>query len=152
MPASPRAVLLARWWPTFLFSRFRTFFSTIAIAAWIEVSCGREAPLSRGCFVIAEGIFKALQHSSVLMDLTTDFSFQNSVLGMRVDPQYITCSFSSCRKRSLWWNFVAIENSRTFPPNSPHSDRTNKHRRFIFSINLKVTVTLSNCHTVTLSH
>ena len=58
MPVSPRADRKARWWPTFLFSRFLTFFSTIAIAAWIEVSCGREAPLSKGCFVIAEGIFK----------------------------------------------------------------------------------------------
>ena len=71
-----------------------------------------------------------------------------------VDPQYISWSFTSCRKRTLWWNFVGIENSRTFPPKScPRWDKTIKHRRFLFYMNWmsSKSIEMLECWNVTLT-
>ena len=125
MPASPRAVLLTRWWLTFLFSRFLTFFSMIARAACIEVSCDREAPFSKGCFVIAEGI---LRLATLMMDWRLTSASKTRCWAC-ADCNYLQL-FKLPREVSL---VGPIENSRTFPPNSPNqtSLETIMHRRLI---------------------
>ena len=87
------------------------------------------------------------------MGLTTDFSFENSVLGMR-RPPVILLAASEVAARGLSGGTLLqlkiLEHSRLTHLRLNHQAQT--IHIIIFSINIKVNVGMSHCHNVTFSH